>query len=116
MYRRYLDERAHRGHEWNSAAVDSESLLRLTAGELADLKQELLDVLRKYDDQGRAREAAGETEGREHIALHMYGFPFRVPRLRGPLPLTAALMARPPTPPPTATTTCCAGSPPTPPR
>ncbi|WAZ21096.1 helix-turn-helix domain-containing protein [Streptomyces cinnabarinus] len=78
MYRTYLDERAHYGADWNAAVVDSESLLRLTAGELTELKQELLDVLRKYDDQGRAREAAGETEGREHIALHMYGFPFRL--------------------------------------
>ncbi|MEV0169733.1 helix-turn-helix domain-containing protein [Streptomyces sp. NPDC050803] len=78
MYRTYLDERAHWGAQWNEAVVDSESLLRLTAGELAELKRELLDVLKKYDDQGRAREAAGETEGREHIALHMYGFPFRV--------------------------------------
>lgn len=32
---------------------------------------------RRYDEQ-RAREAAGETEGREHVALHVYGFPFRV--------------------------------------
>ncbi|MDT9694508.1 helix-turn-helix domain-containing protein [Streptomyces sp. P17] len=78
MYRTYLDERAHWGTEWNAAVVDSESLLRLTAGELAELKQELLDVLKKYDEQGRARAAAGESEGREHIALHMYGFPFRV--------------------------------------
>ncbi|WP_282701936.1 helix-turn-helix domain-containing protein [Streptomyces sp. CC219B] len=78
MYRTYLDERAHWGAEWNEAVVDSESLLRLTAGELAELKREVLDVLKKYDDQGRAREAAGETAGREHIALHMYGFPFRV--------------------------------------
>ncbi|MEU6142334.1 helix-turn-helix domain-containing protein [Streptomyces sp. NPDC047081] len=78
MYRRYLDERAHWGAEWNEAAHDSESLLRLTAGELAELKKELLDVLKKYDERTRAREAAGETEGREHVALHLYGFPFRV--------------------------------------
>lgn len=78
MYRTYLDERAHWGTEWNGAVIDSESLLRLTAGELADLAEDLLEVLKKYDEQGRAREAAGESEGREHIALHMYGFPFRV--------------------------------------
>ncbi|MGV9343779.1 ArsR/SmtB family transcription factor [Streptomyces spiralis] len=78
MYRTYLDERAHWGPEWNAAAHDGESLLRLTAAELAELKQAIQDLLKKYDDHGRAREAAGDTEGREHVALHVYGFPFRV--------------------------------------
>ncbi|MER6029026.1 helix-turn-helix domain-containing protein [Streptomyces sp. NPDC001851] len=78
MYRRYLDERAHWGAEWNGAAHDSESLLRLTAEELAGLKTDLHDLLKRYDEQGRAREAAGDTRGREHVALHVYGFPFRV--------------------------------------
>ncbi|WP_369168659.1 ArsR/SmtB family transcription factor [Streptomyces sp. R28] len=78
MYRTYLDERAHWGREWSAAAYDSESLLRLTAGELAELKKDLHDVLKRYDEQGRVREAAGETEGRENVALHLYGFPFRV--------------------------------------
>ncbi|MGW2463077.1 ArsR/SmtB family transcription factor [Streptomyces sp. NPDC001761] len=78
MYRGYLDERAHWGPGWNTAAHDSESLLRLTAGELAELKKDLTDVIKRYDEQGRAREAAGDTEGREHVALHVYGFPFRV--------------------------------------
>jgi DNA-binding transcriptional ArsR family regulator len=78
MYRRYLDERAHWGPEWSEAAHDSESLLRLTAAELAELKKDLHDLLKRYDEQGRAHEAAGDTEGREHVALHVYGFPFRV--------------------------------------
>lgn len=78
MYRTYLDERAHWGPEWNEAAYDGESLLRLTAPELAGLKQELNDLLKRYDERGRAREAAGDAEGRENVALHVYGFPFRV--------------------------------------
>ncbi|MCD9874101.1 ArsR/SmtB family transcription factor [Streptomyces guryensis] len=78
MYLTYLDERAHWGPEWNEAAYDGESLFRLTAAELADLKAELQDLLKKYDEQGRAREAAGGTEQRENVALHVYGFPFRV--------------------------------------
>ncbi|MFJ2717793.1 ArsR/SmtB family transcription factor [Streptomyces sp. NPDC087437] len=78
MYRTYLDERLHWGREWNDAAFDSESLLRLTAAELAELKKDVHDLLTKYDEQGRAREAAGDTEGREHVALHAYAFPFRV--------------------------------------
>ncbi|MEV7126336.1 helix-turn-helix domain-containing protein [Streptomyces sp. NPDC093260] len=78
LYRAYLDGRAHWGPEWNEAAHDSESLLRLTAAELAGLHKDLLDLVKKYDAEGRAREAAGDTEGRENVALHVYGFPFRV--------------------------------------
>ncbi|MEV6837383.1 helix-turn-helix domain-containing protein [Streptomyces sp. NPDC051133] len=78
MYLRYLDERAHWGTDWHEAAHDSESLLRLTAGELAQLKKDVHDVLKRYDELGRGREAVGDTEGREHVALHVYGFPFRV--------------------------------------
>ncbi|MEU6572958.1 helix-turn-helix domain-containing protein [Streptomyces sp. NPDC046805] len=78
MYRTYLDERAHWGRDWSEAACDSEALLRLTADELADLKRDMRAVLERYDEQGRAREAAGRIEGRENVALHVYGFPFRV--------------------------------------
>ncbi|MGW2743473.1 ArsR/SmtB family transcription factor [Streptomyces sp. NPDC001450] len=77
-YRRYLDERPTWNPEWNTASVDSESWMRLTPEELASLKRELEALLRRYDEQGRAAEAAGGTEGREHVALFMYGFPFRV--------------------------------------
>ena len=63
--------------EWNSAAPDNESLLRLTAAELTELGTELLALAKKYDEKGRAAEAAGDTEGRENVALHVYGFPFR---------------------------------------
>ncbi|MET8961119.1 ArsR/SmtB family transcription factor [Streptomyces sp. NPDC004096] len=78
LYRRYLDERPTWTPEWNTAAVDNESWLHLTASELTELRQELEALARKYDAKGRAAEAAGETEGREHVALHVYGFPFRV--------------------------------------
>lgn len=77
LYRRYLDERHAWGSEWRAASTDSESTLRLTAAELDRLNEELLSVVRKYDEQGRADEAAGDTEGRENVALHLYGFPFR---------------------------------------
>ncbi|RZU25415.1 transcriptional regulator [Streptomyces sp. BK239] len=77
LYRRYLDERPAWSAEWNSAALDSESLLRLTAAELGELREELLALARKYDEKGRAAEAAGDVEGRENVALHAYGFPFR---------------------------------------
>ncbi|MEU6066576.1 MULTISPECIES: ArsR/SmtB family transcription factor [Streptomyces] len=77
-YHRYLDERPAWSAEWNTASVDNESWMRLTPAELTALKQELEALLRRYDEQGRAAEAAGGTEGREHVALYMYGFPFRV--------------------------------------
>ncbi|MEV6763031.1 helix-turn-helix domain-containing protein [Streptomyces sp. NPDC051105] len=78
MYRRYLDERATWSAQWNAAAPDSESLLRLTATELDELRQELVALARKYDEKGRSAQANGDTEGREHVALHVYGFPFRL--------------------------------------
>ncbi|MER7778067.1 helix-turn-helix domain-containing protein [Streptomyces sp. NPDC096191] len=78
MYRRYLDERSTWGPEWNSAVPGNESLLRLTPAELAELAAELLALAKKYDEKGKAAEAAGDTEGRENVALHVYGFPFRV--------------------------------------
>ncbi|MER5524654.1 helix-turn-helix domain-containing protein [Streptomyces sp. NPDC002677] len=78
MYRRYLDERPTWSAEWNAAAPDSESLLRLTAAELDGLREELAALARKYDEKGRSAEANGDTEGREHVALHVYGFPFRL--------------------------------------
>ncbi|MFH9551348.1 ArsR/SmtB family transcription factor [Streptomyces sp. NPDC051445] len=77
MYRRYLDERPTWGPEWNAAAPDNESILRLTPAELAELGAELLALARKYDEKGRRADAAGDTEGRESVALHVYGFPFR---------------------------------------
>ncbi|MCL8010594.1 transcriptional regulator [Streptomyces sp. AS02] len=77
MYRRWLDERAHWGPEWNRAAESSESHLRLTADELAELNKELLAVVRRYDARGHAAEAAGDSEGRESVAVHTYAFPFR---------------------------------------
>ncbi|MGW6361768.1 ArsR/SmtB family transcription factor [Streptomyces sp. NPDC055092] len=77
FYRRYLDERSTWAPEWRAASSDSEALMPLTAAELTELTSELLAVIRKYDEQGRAAQAAGDTQGRENVALHMYGFPFR---------------------------------------
>ncbi|MEV5436336.1 helix-turn-helix domain-containing protein [Streptomyces sp. NPDC052682] len=77
LYRRYLDERAHWGPEWNAAAESSETVLRLTAGELAELTAELRALARRYQERARAAEAAGDTAGRENVALHTAAFPFR---------------------------------------
>lgn len=77
MYRRFLDERAHWSAVWNTASDSSEWLLRLTSEELSELSKELYAVCRKYEELGRAADAAGDTEGRENVAVHTYGFPFR---------------------------------------
>jgi DNA-binding transcriptional ArsR family regulator len=88
MYRRWLDERTHWGPEWNRSAESSESVLRLTADELAELNSEMLALLRRYEERGRAAdaaEAAGTETGegsessrsRENVSVHTYSFPFR---------------------------------------
>ena len=78
MYRRYLDERAHWSDAWTTASDASEWLLRLTSDELAELAKEMGDLVRRYEEHGRAADAAGDTEGRENVAVHTYGFPFRL--------------------------------------
>lgn len=77
MYRRHLD--AHRSWppQWRKAAFGSEYLARLTAEELAALEREMDALVKRYEEQGRTREEAGDTADRENVALHLYGFPFR---------------------------------------
>lgn len=77
MYLRFLDERPHWGEQWAPGAVSSEAVLRLTPAELAELTGEMLALVRRYDELGRAAEAAGDAEGRENVAVHTYAFPFR---------------------------------------
>jgi DNA-binding transcriptional ArsR family regulator len=76
MYERYLDEQATWSPEWRTAAFSSEYLTPLTAEELRQLARELDAVVEKWWAHGRAARQAGDTEGREHVALHLYGFPF----------------------------------------
>ncbi|MEU4272514.1 helix-turn-helix domain-containing protein [Streptomyces sp. NPDC026092] len=77
LLERFLDERLTWSAEWRSASVSAEWLPRMTAAELTDLGQELEAVLRKHDQRARAAEAAGDTEGRENVAVHLHGFPYR---------------------------------------
>ncbi len=77
LYRGYLDQAAAWSQEWRSAATSSESLARLTPAELSALTTDILGLIRQYEERGRAAEEAGATEGRENVALHLYGFPFR---------------------------------------
>ncbi|MFE6100243.1 helix-turn-helix domain-containing protein [Streptomyces laurentii] len=77
LHRRFVDERLTWSEEWRSASLSSEWLPKLTAAELAALGKELDAVVEKYDQKARAAEAAGDTEGRENVALHLHGFPYR---------------------------------------
>jgi DNA-binding transcriptional ArsR family regulator len=77
LHRRFVDERLTWSEEWRAAALSSEWLPKLTAAELAALGEELDAVVEKYDRKARAAEAAGDTEGRENVALHLHGFPYR---------------------------------------
>ncbi|MFE1549231.1 ArsR/SmtB family transcription factor [Streptomyces sp. NPDC058718] len=76
LHRRFLDERLTWSEAWRSASVSSEWLPRLTAEELAALGKELDALCEKYDKKARAAEAAGETEGRENVAIHLHAFPY----------------------------------------
>ncbi|PKV89603.1 transcriptional regulator [Streptomyces sp. TLI_146] len=77
QYRTYLDQAAAWGKTWTDAAFSSEWLVDLTPAELAEMNDEFEAVVRRWRDRGRAAKAADDTEGREHVSVHLYGFPFR---------------------------------------
>ncbi|MET9183401.1 helix-turn-helix domain-containing protein [Kitasatospora aureofaciens] len=77
QFRTYLDQGAAWGREWTDAAFTSEWLLDLTAAELAELNDELQALGRRWRERGKAAKAAGDSENREHVSVHLYGFPFR---------------------------------------
>ncbi|WP_037907357.1 helix-turn-helix domain-containing protein [Actinacidiphila yeochonensis] len=76
-YEQYLDEQAAWSRAWTGAAFSSEYLPRLTSDELQGLADELAAVMERWSERGRAAVAAGDTEGREHVSVQMYGFPVR---------------------------------------
>jgi hypothetical protein len=76
-YVRYLDEQATWPREWTEAAFSSEYVPWLTAAELQQMADEFGALMQRWTDVGRAAEAAGDTEGREHVAVQLYGFPTR---------------------------------------
>lgn len=76
-YERYLDEQGAWPAEWTNAAFSSEFMPRLTAAELQEMAGEIAALVLRWTDRGRAAEEAGDLEGREHVAVQMYGFPHR---------------------------------------
>jgi hypothetical protein len=76
-YLAHLDELAAWPKEWTDEEFSSEYTPRLTAAELGELGREMDALVRRWVAHGRAAEESGDTEGRENVALHLYGFPFR---------------------------------------
>ncbi|MEU5029882.1 helix-turn-helix domain-containing protein [Streptomyces milbemycinicus] len=77
QYRAYLDQKSAWGKAWTDASFTSEWLLDLTPAELAEMNDELVALARRWRERGNAAKAAGDTEDREHVSVHLYGFPFR---------------------------------------
>ncbi|MFJ8552172.1 ArsR/SmtB family transcription factor [Streptomyces sp. NPDC001588] len=77
QYRTYLDQKSAWGKAWNDAAFSSEWLLDLTAAELGEMSDEFEALARRWRERGKAARTSGDTEDREHVSVHLYGFPFR---------------------------------------
>ncbi|ATL27042.1 winged helix-turn-helix domain-containing protein [Streptomyces formicae] len=77
QYETYLDQQASWGEEWRRAADQSDFLARLNSAELSELNTEIHALIKTYEERGKAAEAAGDTEGRENVAVHLASFPFR---------------------------------------
>ncbi|MGI5484766.1 ArsR/SmtB family transcription factor [Streptomyces lavendofoliae] len=77
QYRAYLDQTAAWGTAWTDAAFSSEWMLELSPDELAELGEELDALARRWRERGKAAKAAGDIVDREHVSVHLYGFPFR---------------------------------------
>lgn len=78
QYETYLDQQEAWGEQWRRAADQSDFLARLNPTELTRLNAEIHALIKTYEEQGKAAEAAGDTEGRENVALHLASFPFRI--------------------------------------
>ncbi|MFG1703668.1 winged helix-turn-helix domain-containing protein [Nonomuraea sp. M3C6] len=77
MYESYLDTQAAWPDDWRSAAFSSEYPMALTAEELRRLGEEINEIVMKWRAHGTSAREAGDTEGRENVVVHTYGFPFR---------------------------------------
>jgi len=76
-YSRYLDQHGAWPQAWEDVAFSSEYLVRLTSEEMRQLAEEMEAFVLRWQARGRAADKAGDAEGREHVSLHLYGFPFR---------------------------------------
>ncbi|MFI8327131.1 ArsR/SmtB family transcription factor [Streptomyces sp. NPDC085529] len=77
QYRAYLDQTTAWGTAWTDAAFSSEWMLELSPDELAELGEELDALAQRWRERGKAAKEAGDIVDREHVSVHLYGFPFR---------------------------------------
>ncbi|GAA3603924.1 hypothetical protein GCM10022419_105610 [Nonomuraea rosea] len=77
LYETYLDSKSAWDESWRNSAFSAEYLLSLTADELRGLKGELNELVERWRERSSAAREAGDVEGRENVAVHMNGFPFR---------------------------------------
>jgi DNA-binding transcriptional ArsR family regulator len=77
LHESYLDTHHAWDKAWRDAAFTSECLMSLTADELSRMAEEIHEVTAKWRAHGQAAREAGDTDGRENVAMHIYGFPFR---------------------------------------
>ncbi|NUT07962.1 MAG: helix-turn-helix transcriptional regulator [Hamadaea sp.] len=72
--RRYEQTRTEWSPEWQQAAMSSDSFLRLTAGELAELNRELMTVVQDWAARTRHLPVGGD---RQNVFLFLHSFPER---------------------------------------
>jgi len=77
QYREYLDQTASWSRAWTDAAFSSEWMLDLSPAELAELGEELQALAQRWRERSRTARTAGDETDREHVSVHLYGFPFR---------------------------------------
>ncbi|TYB51236.1 helix-turn-helix transcriptional regulator [Nonomuraea sp. PA05] len=77
LYESYLDAKGAWSDDWRDSAFSSESLMLLTVEELRSLRDEIGELVGAYRMRAEAAREAGDTEGRENVAVQTYGFPFR---------------------------------------
>ncbi|MEV0619457.1 helix-turn-helix domain-containing protein [Nonomuraea sp. NPDC050404] len=78
MYENYLDAKAAWSNDWRDAAFSSSTMMPLTSEELGLMREEMLALVQGWRLRAEAARDAGDTEGRENVAVFMYGFPFRI--------------------------------------
>ncbi|MFI6599676.1 helix-turn-helix domain-containing protein [Nonomuraea sp. NPDC050536] len=77
MYQSYLDTKSAWPDDWRDASFSSEYLMSLTPEEFGRLREEMKELLKKWEAHSDAAREAGDREGREHVTVHTIGFPFR---------------------------------------
>jgi hypothetical protein len=73
--RQYEQTRDRWPAEWQEAAFTSDSFLRLTPSELAQMNRELLDVVTRWSERTRGLPVEGD---RQHVFQFMHAFPEKV--------------------------------------